>query len=78
MSYTKVIEIYKILNSDFVTPLAEAPEEKKAKYIDGDLVIIFDNEVWVEDHNNGTDEYSKAVYSPAFVRLNKMLFEKIQ
>jgi hypothetical protein len=77
MSYTKVIEIYKILNSDFVTPLAEAPE-KKATYIDGDLVIIFDDKVWVENHDNGVDEYSLALYSPSFVRLNKMLFEKIQ
>lgn len=79
MSYEKKIEIYKILDSNFVTPLAKKPNDDKASYIDGDLIIIFDEQVWVKNRDNqDDDEYSLAVYPPAFVRVNTKLFEKIR
>lgn len=77
MSYIKKIEIYKILNSDFVTPLSVAPKEKNAKYINSDFIFLFDDQVWVRNRDN-EDEYALAIYSPEFVRLNTMLFEKVR
>jgi hypothetical protein len=77
MSYTKKIEVYKILNDEFVTPLACAPETKKAQYYKGDFLYIIDNQVWVTNNNLlEEDEYSLAIYSPAFVRMNPSIFEK--
>ena len=80
MDYTKKIEIYRIINAEFVTPLAIAPEEKRAKYNEGDFVIIINNTdfVWVTNRDGVTeDEYALAVFSPAFVRMNPGIFEKI-
>jgi hypothetical protein len=79
MGYTLKIEIYRIINEEFVTPLACDPEIKKAGYYNGDFLFIIDNEVWVTNNNLiENDEYSLAVYSPAFVRMNTTLFEKIK
>lgn len=78
MGYTKKIEFFQILNDEFVTPLACDPETKKANYTKGDYLYIIDDQVWVTNNNLlGDDEYSLAVYSPAFVRMNTSLFKKI-
>lgn len=79
MAYTKKIEVYKIINAEFVTPLACAPETKKADYQNGDFLFIIDNQVWVTNNDLvELDEYSMAVYSPAFVRMNTTLFKKVK
>jgi hypothetical protein len=79
MGYTLKIEVYRLINDEFVTPLACDPETKKASYCVGDFLFIFDNQVWVTNHDLvGNDEYSLAIYSPAFVRMNTSLFEKIK
>jgi hypothetical protein len=41
--------------------------------------IIIDDNVWVTDKNLvKNDEYSLAIYSSAFVRMNTGLFEKVR
>lgn len=84
MSYSTKIEIYRIKNAEFVTPLAQAPESKIARHSVGDFVIVINNEVWVKDKSAtytgesiDRDDYQKAVYSPAFVRINPSIFERI-
>lgn len=78
MSYSKNIEVYILLNALFRTPLAESPEKEQANYIEGDLVIIVNNTVWVKNRKeDGDDNYSQAIYTPEFVRINPMLFKKI-
>ncbi len=77
MLTSKKIEIYKILNSNFVTPISGDPT-KTVSYIDNDFVFIFDNQVWVRNRNSGVDDdYSLAIYPPEFVRFNKSLFDKL-
>jgi hypothetical protein len=79
MGYIKKIEIYKIINAEFATPLACDPEIRKAGYNKGDFVFIIENEVWVTNNNLLEDDaYSLAIYSPGFVRMNTSLFEKIK
>jgi hypothetical protein len=79
MGYSLKIEVYTLIHEDFVTPLAEAPDDLRANYKYGDYVIIIGNDVWVTNRNlEGDDEYSKAAYSPAFVRINPGLFEKVE
>lgn len=45
MSYTKLIEVYKITNSDFVSPLAIAPATQTYKHKMGDFIFIIDSNV---------------------------------
>jgi hypothetical protein len=77
-NYSTNIEVYMILNALFRTPLKEAPEGLQANYIEGDLVIIMDDNVWVKNRErDGDNNYSLAVYTPAFVRINPTLFKKV-
>lgn len=78
MEYQIKIEIYKILIKKFKTPLYEAPEEMTAQYEKGDYVIIIGQDVWVTNHHLEEDTYSKAIYSPAFVRINPLIFGKVK
>ena len=78
MSYVKKIEVYEILDENFVTPLAVAPDDEEANYKSADLVIIVDDQVWVKNRDNQDDNvFSLAVYPTAFVRANPTLFHKI-
>jgi len=82
MSYTKQIEIYKVIN-EFITPLAEAPDTASIKTELGARVLIIDGIVWLRDNRTtltaeNENNFVQAVYSPAFVRINKKLFEKIR
>ena len=82
MSYTKIIEIYRITNCDFVSPLAIAPATQVYRHDVGDFLFIIDNAVWIKNtritsDELNPDEYSQAAYSPEFVRINNKLFEKI-
>jgi hypothetical protein len=78
MTYTKKIEVYKIINAEFVTPLAVDPEVQRAAYDEGDFLFIIENEVWVTNNKlMENNEYSLAIYSQGFVRMNTTLFEKI-
>lgn len=77
MSYHKNIELFKVI-VNFVSPLAEAPEISSVKHIIGDTVLIIDDEVWVRNWgDSNTFRFSKAIYTPDFVRMNKKLFEPI-
>ncbi len=79
MSYTRRIEIYEIINGEFVTPLASCPSEPAGCGM-GDKVLIIDDEVWVTDYSSIKNEghnFAKAIYSPAFVRMNKGIFKLI-
>lgn len=75
MNYTKNIEIYKIIEN-FKTPTASNPSEC-AKCGIGDLLLIFDDEVWIKNWSDIKNEYVKAIYSPEFVRINLAIFEKV-
>ena len=78
MNYSTNIEVYKLLNALFRTPLKEAPEGLQANYIEGDLIIIMDNCVWVKNRErDGDNNYSLAIYGPEFVRINPTLFQKV-
>jgi hypothetical protein len=75
MPYKKNIEVYEQI-ANFRTPLAETTN-KIADCNIGDFVIIINNEVWVRNWNNDNEnEFSLAVYSPAFVRINTEIFKK--
>jgi hypothetical protein len=75
MSFIKDIEIYK-LKENLRTPLAESPTEIANNGI-GDLIVIFDNVVWVRNWNDAhKNEFVRAVYSAEFVRINEFIFEK--
>lgn len=77
MGYTLKIEQYKILKEEFVTPLAEAPRGLTVSHKKNDPVFIIGDDVWVKNYNIDEDDtYSKAIYSPEFVRINPWLFEK--
>ena len=44
----------------------------------GDLVVIFDNQVWVRNWcDNHENEFVRAIYSPEFVRINPNIFDKL-
>jgi hypothetical protein len=75
MSYEKNIEIYKLI-ANFNIPLASNPTQKANDNI-GDLIFIFDDQVWIRDWNDDREEqFALAVYSPEFVRMNPSIFEK--
>ena len=75
MGYEKNIEVYKI-KENFNTPLASNPSTPASCGV-GDIVIIFDDEVWVRDWNDDRKEqFAKAVYNPDFVRMNTNIFDK--
>ena len=82
MSYTKLIEVYRITNCDFVSPLAVAPATQAYKHKMGDFIFIIVGNVWIKNGETNTEEnpnqYSLAAYSAEFVKLNKFLFEKIE
>lgn len=82
MLYTKLIEVYKITNCDFVSPLAIAPATQTYKHKMGDFIFIIDGNVWIKDGKTNTEktpnQYSLAAYSAKFVAINKFLFEKIE
>jgi hypothetical protein len=74
-SYLKDIEVYK-LKENLKTPISESPNEIANNGI-GDLVVIFDNQVWVRNWNdNHQNEFVRAIYSPEFVRINTNIFDK--
>lgn len=73
--YVKKIEIYKLIEN-IATPLARNPNQI-ANCSLGDCLFIMDDEVWIRDWNElNTEQFSKAIYSPEFVRLNDKIFEK--
>lgn len=72
--FDKEIEIYKI-GEDINTPLAEG-ENKIANSNIGDYVIIIDEEVWIRNWGDNENLFSKALYSPDFVRINQKIFKK--
>lgn len=85
MSHICNIQIFRIKNTEFVTPLACSPDKEICKHKVGDLAIIVEDCVWVKNHNakfvpksgDIKSVYVKAVYSPAFVRINPSIFEEI-
>ena len=78
MSFTKIIETYRIINGEFVSPLASAPQNETFTHNVGDLVFIIDECVWIKNFDSTIDEYHQAVYSPAFVRINPSIFQKVK
>ena len=75
MAYEKNIEIYKI-KGDLNTPLASNPSTPASCGV-GDIIIIFDDEVWVRNWNDECpNQFAKAVYNPDFVRMNLNIFDK--
>jgi hypothetical protein len=76
MSYEKKIEIYKqIVN--FNAPLASNPSRIANSSI-GSLLILIDDDVWVQDWNDSrVEQHAKAVFSQEFVRLNPTIFERV-
>ena len=77
MAYELKIEIYRIQEDKFASPLAEAPEDLSIHHNKNDVILIIGKDVWVKDYNNEEpDTYRKAIYSPEFIKINPWLFEK--
>lgn len=79
MTYTSKIEMFKIIKSNFCSPLAGAPDKEYIMHRGGDWVMIIENSVWVKNTKSPDEnEFVLVVYSPAFVRMNVSIFEKIK
>lgn len=76
MSYFRDIETFELI-VEFNTPLASSPSNCTNTPV-GSLILIMDSDVWVRDiQENKPNQFSKAVYSPEFVRMNPKIFRKV-
>jgi len=69
------IEIFKVL-LDFNSPIDDDTDDV-IQNCSGDYLFIIDGDVFIENmSDNEPNRYTKVVYSPEFVRMNKKIFEK--
>ena len=75
VDHRRNIEIFKLKES-INTPLFE-DEKKIANCQVGDFVLIVGDEVWIQNAYDGSrGQFSQAIYSAEFVRINPILFVK--